>query len=394
MGFFNFKRWFKRQEITDNIENEKISEDAYGLRFTELDDLDKYAAEYRLAVLNLAKYFIEAELDDFIGDEDLDSEQENDFLNNTVDADFPGGIKYINYAYSKKYKPEDNPQPGRSTDGELSKERYTTMSLFQSIEKYGWFDAGEFILPPEFAEYVRESWEKGEFTEKNIPSDPKRFMLAKEVFDELVEKLEFPAQSAYALMGAMWCECGWAFDKIGIVNQLEKNNKGVPGTGGWPGAGECWFGLTFWKQKIKLINAINAPVPRTESAYSLESVTHLCQLDWAWQVKILHGYIKHLHKAKWGKIMCDPDGDPGEQIVASYAFKAGFVNKPTLAQADKAAKKYMKTHAKQSKKGESHNTFAMHIFAAAKFSLFCQNLENGMSENEAVPSTQETLEIF
>ena len=32
-------------------------------------------------------------------------------------------------------------------------------------------------------------------------------------------------------------------------------------------------------------------------------------------------------------ILLDPDGDPGEQICASYIFKAGFGKEPTLAEA-------------------------------------------------------------
>lgn len=389
MGFLD--RWFSRKDFDEKL-REKISEDVFNGSFSSLNEIDQYLPEYRLAVLNLVKYYIEEEFSDELGDDnDFDNEQECAFLKNTVNDRFPGGINYINYAFSNKYKDEDNPQRGRSCDGELSKEKYTKLTLFQSIEKYGWFSAGKFELPPEFATYVRESWDKGEFSEKNIPEDKKRFVLAKEVFDELVENLEFPAQSSYSLMGAMWCECGWAFDRLGIVNQLEKGGGGVTGTIGWPGAGECWFGLTFWRQKLQLIKAINAPVPRIESEYAKEGVTHLCQLDWAWQVKILHGYIKHLHGKKWGKIMCDPESDPGEVIVASYAFKAGFVKNPTLAEADYAARKYMATHAAQSKNNTSHNTFAMQIFAAIKFSLFCENLENGMSEDEAVPTNDDVL---
>jgi hypothetical protein len=105
MGFLD--RWFSRKDFDEKL-REKISEDVFNGSFSSLNEIDQYLPEYRLAVLNLVKYYIEEEFSDELGDDnDFDNEQECAFLKNTVNDRFPGGINYINYAFSNKYKDEE-----------------------------------------------------------------------------------------------------------------------------------------------------------------------------------------------------------------------------------------------------------------------------------------------
>lgn len=363
--------------------SEIITTKEYDKRFQGIDDLDKIFCDYRLIQRNLAKYYLEE-----LFDEDLDNEEEVKHLLNIFGNDFYGGIDWINYAFSDKYKEEHNPQNARLKDSEMQDKKYVNMSLFEVLEIWGLGNLGEFIVPDEFKSYVMDSWNKGEIDYGDMPEDEELFEGAREVVEELVNVHEMPCQSAIALIGAMWTECGWKFDKS-VVNRQELSGGGLSGTEGYANCGECWCQITFWKTKLDIIKRTNAPVPRTESEYNKESATHLSDLGWDWQVKLVYEFIKK--QKLWGKILLDPDGDPGEQIVASYIQKAGFGKKPTLEEADRTAKIYMKSHAEVNGSKKPINGFAKQIFASIKFSGYIANLESGMSGQDAVPTDDDVL---
>lgn len=369
----------KKKEENNN--KEVISDYDYDNGFRDIQDVDKVFCNLRLFQRNLAKYFLEE-----LYDADLDCTQELDNIVNNLGKNPRGGIHWINYAFSDKYQEEDEPKESRSKDSDMYGKKYVEMSLYEVLEKYAKANIGEFIVPQEFKTYVKTSWENEEISSECMPTDPQLFEGAKAVVEELINKYEMPTQSAIALIGAMWTECGWQFEKS-VANQQELNNGGLPGTGGYANCGECWCQITFWEAKLSFIKLINAPVPRDKSTYNLSTSTHLSDLDWDWQVKMVYEWIKK--QKLWGEILLDPNGDPGEQIVASYIQKAGFGKEPTLAEADRTAKIYMKSHKEVNKVPHPTNGFSKQVFVAMKFSGYIANIAKGMSGDAAVPSDEE-----
>lgn len=280
-----------------------------------------------------------------------------------------GGVKYYNYMFQDAYKSEEDYERKKDIHYDKSGQIYGQLSIREAIERYGMASFGDFIVPPEFLAYVKECYKNGEFGSKNIPNDEKRFNAAKEVAEELLSKYQMPSQSVIAIIGALWVECNWAFDK-NIINTQERDGGGLKGTSGVTGAGECWFGLTFWEQKKQVIKASGAPC-ETDTAANYAKRT-LGSLNWDWQCKILYTYFDKVNK-KWGKILCDKNGDPGEQIVASYAFKAGHAKEPTLKEAIRTTEIYKESHKRVNKIANPVNGFALQVFISMKFALFLKN---------------------
>ena len=352
-------------------------------KFSKLNADDQVFANLRFCIQTLYKYYLEPFYEATLDNTDT-------LKMNANMGQYPfskGGVDYYNRMFPDQIDNNDDQSFERKTDSDGL--NYVSFSIAEAWAKWGKGNIGDFIVPPEILAYVRKSRQDEEFGEKNIPGDAKRFEEAKEVAEELVGKYKMPSQSVIGIMGALWVECAWAFRET-IVNVQEKNNGGVKGTGGWAGAGECWFGLTFWEQKKIVINAIDAPssVPRNRDDYNTHSATHLANLDWHWQCKILYVYFDKVNK-KWGKIICDNNGDPGEQICASYIFKAGHGTEPTLREADRTARIYMKSHKEVNKVANPINGFACQVYVSMKFALYIKNCKEGKKGQDAVPSNKE-----
>ena len=333
---------------------------------------------YRLA----CKYYYEG-----LTEDDLDNETALAIMNclGSDKSIKQGGIHYYNYMFPEKYEKEKDVTYRQDIHYDNSGNIFAQLSLREALERYGSADLGEFTIPADIADYVKTAYENGEFGSKNIPEDKERYEEALEVVTGLVEKYDVPSQSAIAVIGALWVECGWAF-KQAIVNTQERDGGGLEGTGGWKNAGECWFGLTFWEQKKKVIAATKAPVAG-EATYNNNDAVHLANLDWDWQLKILYTYFEKIN-TKWGDILLDPNGDPGEQICASYIFKAGFGKEPTLAEAIRTTKIYMESHKRVNKIANPINGFACQVFISAKFALWIKNKDEGKDE---IPSNDEVI---
>ena len=67
-------------------------------------------------------------------------------LNNFGEKKY-GGIEWINYAFSEKYKDEHNPKYARAKDFDMQDKKFTNMSLYEVLELWGIMDVGEFIVP-------------------------------------------------------------------------------------------------------------------------------------------------------------------------------------------------------------------------------------------------------
>ena len=352
-------------------------------KFNKLNADDQVFANLRFCIQTLYKYYLEP-----FYEATLDNTDTLKMNSNMGQYPFSkGGVDYYNRMFPDQIDNNDDQSFKRKTDSDGL--NYVSFSIAEAWAKWGKANIGDFIVPPEILAYVRKSRQDDEFGEKNIPSDAKRFEEAKEVAEELVGKYKMPSQSVIGIMGALWVECAWTF-RESIVNVQEKNNGGVKGTGGWAGAGECWFGLTFWEQKKLVINAINAPssVPRNRDDYNRDNVKHLANLDWDWQCKILYVYFDKVNK-QWGKIICDNNGDPGEQICASYIFKAGHGKEPTLREADRTARIYMKSHKEVNKVANPINGFACQVYVSMKLALYIKNCQEGKKGQDAVPSNKE-----
>lgn len=357
-------------------------------KFSKLNADDQVFANLRFCIQTLYKYYLEPFYEATLDNTDT-------LKMNANMGQYPfskGGVDYYNRMFPDQIDNNDDKSLEIKTDSDGL--NYVSFSIAEAWVKWGKANIGDFIVPPEILAYVRQSKQDEEFGEKNIPGDAKRFEDAKDVAEELVGKYKIPSQSVIGMMGALWIECAWAFKKS-IINVQERGGGGVKGTAGWSGAGECWFGLTFWTQKKIVIDAIDAPaeVPRNQDDYNRDSAKHLGDLDWSWQCKILSVYLDKIN-TKWGKILCDENGDPGEQIYASYLFKTGHGTEPTLSEADRTARIYMRSHKENNKIAHPINSFASQVYVSIKFALYIKNCQEGKKGQDAVPSNKEVDKIL
>lgn len=238
---------------------------------------------------------------------------------------------------------------------------------------------GDFNVPTRVIDGIIEARKNDQVHDTTIDSIPEsRYKGAKEVFELLKENTDINEYALYGIIGAMYVECGWNFEDT-IYNKDEQGGNGVAGTNGFAGCGECWFGLTFWKQKEKVIFEIDAPshIPRNETAYNNGTTsTILASLDKSWQCKIINAYLKKCAKKQYDILSKEikdisslSDEEMEEQLAASYLWKAGQGKDATLEDACEISETYMRTHEKQGHKNVKHG-FYTQIFVAIAFALY------------------------
>lgn len=240
---------------------------------------------------------------------------------------------------------------------------------------------GPFIIPPDIIDYMKEEIPDEQELDrylKRFPDDEELWDKAKEYYEALIDS-EFPNQSAYSLCGAFYTECTW---KPNVVNVDEVANRNKNVQGGWADAGEGLFGLTFWRQKEKIIKKLGLDrgcdiylwqrggITKTKTSKGITlnkslynkgpagGATVLAQCTEEVWMEILKAYIDGLNKAPGDDkkpleyIMYDEEpvgstdneDDDHKLLYATYLFKAGNAYGTTYEGTVKRTNDYMRTH--------------------------------------------------
>lgn len=283
-----------------------------------------------------------------------------------------GGVNYINQMFPDRYKDEKN-IPVYTDEKDYNK--YVRLSISEAWARYATPEFGDFVVPQKIIQYVIEARKENYVKDSNIPQDKKRFEDAKNVANLFLKETKINSFAIYSIMGALFVECGWSFDGK-VYNSLEYAGGGAAGTDGKKGCGECWFGLTFWYQKEKIINKLNPPGINYNSSAS-PPAGMLTSLDRSWQCKIMEAYMESLPKYHVENLFMEnkpnySDEERESILYSTYLWKAGCGYKPTFEDMKECTAKYKATHKKQSKSEnfKPNDGFALQIYIAILFSLY------------------------
>jgi len=249
---------------------------------------------------------------------------------------------------------------------------------------FGDLEFGNFMVPEVICEYVAESRRDDRIPDKGLPTNKALLDKAKNAYETILDKTEMDENIAFSLLGGLWCEMGWAFDTV-IYNTAEQSGQGLETTAGYSNCGECWFGLTFWQTKSKIIAKLKskygdefANVATVESEYVPGKM--LCDYkDDDHQCKILDIFLKEFC-GKHGKNMTGQgDDDLETQLYSSFLFKAAPAKDPNLDEVKDTVDDYIKQHEKDYKKNNpayrAKNGFTTQIYAAIMLALYMENNE-------------------
>ena len=194
------------------------------------------------------------------GDEDIDKEIRNPLDEDNYDIIFENEI-------IPNLRDEPSNLSVEGTIGACQKRRYY------------------FVIPPDLIEYIKSEIPTAsalEYYEDNFPNNAYIFDEGKKYF-EMIMKLGFSEQAAFAICGACWTECGW---NCNVYNADEV--AGIPGSAtmaqGWSGCGEGLFGLTGWQTKYKIIKALS--LDKRATVYGINKQGYLDRKSFAAVSKI------------------------------------------------------------------------------------------------------------
>ncbi len=242
---------------------------------------------------------------------------------------------------------------------------------------------GDFYLPEEARQFIKECYDNSELRLDNLPTSEELLEKGKAIVDAFIEA-EYPYYSAVALTGATFIECGW---NVNVYNKLEKSGRGEPGTSGWENCGEGLFGITFWKQKERIIKKLGITSPPVSSNIEIyrKEVTdarpyvHLCDLNEEYWGKIAKIYLEDIAQKQNEKLIReDLTGDTEylETLAASYLWKAGQARNPEFDIAKKTAEIYQKVHTRQNNGKPAMNSFAQQLCVSIILDQYIHGLED------------------
>lgn len=241
---------------------------------------------------------------------------------------------------------------------------------------------GDFYLPEEAKQFIKECFENDALAPERLPDNEDLLESGKAILDAFMAA-EYPYYAACALTGATFIECGW---NVNVYNALEKNGGGVPGTAGWENCGEGLFGLTFWKQKEKIIKALGStspPVSSELSIYRLERCpqpyVHLCDLNeeyWCQMAKIYLGEIASKDNEILLREELTSDTEYLESLAAAYLWKAACGLEPEWEKAIETSEKYQATHTRQNNGKPAMNAFAQQLCVSVFLDKYIHGEEN------------------
>lgn len=225
-----------------------------------------------------------------------------------------------------------------------------------------------FNIPEDLIKYIQEEAEAGRVKETSLPNTEDQFEKGENIYLAFKD-LGFSDEASFALTGACWVECGWDVHRI---NKAELNGSGIMKTSGYSGAGEGLFGLTYWSQKKKIIDALNPPgIPSDEFEYNKKHSRHLMDLDDDWWVRIAEYYIKNMAPNHFNVLN---DEDDHIVLYASYLWKAAPSRTPDFDSVKKTVEKYIQQNEKmylaRNPSFRMHNGFCTQLCVSYLLSRF------------------------
>ena len=128
----------------------------------------------------------------------------------------------------------------------------------------------------------------------------------------------WPGHVIVACLAVAWTECGWK--PTGNPNRAELRGGGVAGTAGWRNCGEGTIGFTFWKTKLKWIQAYNRDSRSTkklpEDPNQYDAGPHISDLDLRSQLLMNVLFYQNV-VSKYG------NGDFATLVAEMFLEKAG-----------------------------------------------------------------------
>lgn len=230
---------------------------------------------------------------------------------------------------------------------------------------------GDFYLPEEARQFIKECFDNKELRPENLPDNEDLLEKGREILEAFME-VGYTYYSACALVGATFIECGW---NVHVFNKLEFSGKGVNNstirTNGWANCGEGLFGITDWRQKVKLIKALGPTTPKIsqdEQTYNKSQQApgygHLCDLDEEYWCEMARIYLEDTAKEHSDKLLREEladDTEHLESLAASYLWKAGAATAPEWEKALEVAERYQVTHTFQNNGVPAMNAFAQQL---------------------------------
>lgn len=243
-----------------------------------------------------------------------------------LSSDKKGGIMWYNYMYSDAYKEDEKLKKDKIEVGGKDPNYWARLSIFEALERFAIVGIGDFITTPKMIEFVKNAIETKALTSMNIIRDEKKYEEAFEAAQAL--KRVFPKMHGHAiisLIGTYAPECGFNFKNSYSEGEY---------TGAWTFSkaansldfGESWCGISFWKTKVRLINAAGATGCTTNSSqYVPGSGKCIFEQSLEVQAKINAEFLKIQPKWVWEPILeFDPKKhNPEDCIACAFLAKAG-----------------------------------------------------------------------
>lgn len=245
---------------------------------------------------------------------------------------------------------------------------------------------GNFPIPKEVAQYIKEAQEEGRVDENELPQSEELFEKGRNILEAFVEN-GYPYYAACALTGATYVESRW---NVHAVNKSELNSKsGVRSTYGWTNCGEGLFQITHWKTKKTVIDTLNPPgVSNNESLYKDARATHLSSLNEEWWAKIAKVFLNDVAK-KHGDILINEDYEETDSALteilsSSYLWKAAPGLDATFDNVKTTAEKYIRTHERQSSNPahKAHNGFVTQVLTSILLDQYMHGSEFDLDVND------------
>lgn len=302
-----------------------------------------------------------------------------------LSSDKKGGIMWYNYMYSDAYKEDEKLKKDKIEVGGKDPNYWARLSIFEALERFSLIGLGDFKLSPRILSYLKEMRENPRgIPNSHIIRDTKRYEAAKEAAEAILRiKPWMAGQIIISMVGMFSGECAWNFK--GTVMEAEASgNTTSKFASGAANAGECWFGLTNWAQKIKCINACNLTQichdpgsynPKTNGLSSPlmslndhAKITAYYYTDYGgWPAE----FIKSFEHKKPSSMQ-----DMDNIIACAFLQKAGAGSKPSdgdyWPQALKREEPYWNWHDAKGN-GVNYNNLACSIYHAAMFARFLKD---------------------
>lgn len=329
------------------------------MAFDKLAPDERIIANYGLIIKDLYKFWLEGyyecSLDDIKKDQQLRG----------ISKDGYGGIKYYNYMYPDAYDDDDRKDDKPLDDNHLY---YTNLSISKTLEKYFMTAFGDYIVPSDILEYVKQCRKDGSLSDNRVTFSLSQYKAAYDIAQLLARETKIPPYSIIGMIGSFAHECGWNFGK-GIINRYEQQNKaGTVAFAAGDNCGEGWFGVTNVKTKMRCLEGIGKSVAK----YQVGMIANLSLEEWA---KLCQFWVNNMiPKDKREALMTNPtnDDERRKNIWSAWLYKAAPGVPLNWNAVKRQIQAYKNTHARMSA-AKPVDSFGGMVYMAIMFSLFAKD---------------------